>query len=143
MERTTKKTVRQIFQMFLDLMGKVETKWEPDKDGRLKVNPGSWELDNQPVYGGYCITQDGGASNPLGSIRMKPRQFVDAVRMAKAAAYLNRNKRPVYGVAYFYRSATAELFLFDDEDRADAKHKEIQEQLSPADCIARFTEYIV
>lgn len=146
MERTTKKKVIEIYEMFRDLMGKVETTWEPKDDGPgLKVNEGSWRLDHQPTYGGYRIDESGGASCPFGYTRMKPREFVDAVRMAKSAAYQNRNKRPVYGVAYWAEDKP-EIFLFDDEDRADIKHQEIMKRENYSeeyDRISRFTEYVV
>ncbi len=86
--RTTIKEVEGVFGNFLKACGKREAKKYDDVGG--------WQLDNNPIYGGYIIheihNKGGGVNTPFGTMRMKPAEFVAAMRFAMNALDLKKGR---------------------------------------------------
>ncbi len=64
--------------------------WTRDeKTGRNTARVGVWELDYNPIYGGYVVeeihNEAGGICRPLGDTRMKGEQFLEALYMVNRA----------------------------------------------------------
>jgi len=79
MARTTKKQVEAKFERFINSIG-----------GRIAKDykdVGGYQLDNQPIYGGYVIQRifnDSGAiDHPFGQIRRKASEFYDTLDFAE------------------------------------------------------------
>ncbi len=91
MPRITRKEIDLVFEGLCDVMGRKQTDWDLI-NGRLQCDPESWSIDHSTVYGGYVITQGGGASHPFGSGRLTAYNFMESMRMAKTAAYMMKKK---------------------------------------------------
>ncbi len=72
--------------------------WVKREDGignRARV--GVWELDYNPIYGGYVVeeihNEAGGICRPLGDTRMKGEQFLEALYMVNRALDLKEAAR--------------------------------------------------
>ena len=88
-ERTTKSQILSSFQHYLDAIGK--------RPARSYDDVGGWELDFNPTYGGYVIYEvantGGGQRHPLGSSRMKPSVFYDALWFATRSIEAGKRRR--------------------------------------------------
>ena len=78
-------------------MGKKIGGYTKLKSGKYKANVGNWTLSHNSTYGGYVIEQiynaAGGVSQPFGSRRYKPTQFIEMMRFAMDALEVKRRKR--------------------------------------------------
>ena len=74
MARTTRKNVEGIFSVLAKMMGK-----------QIGCEPGNWQLDYQPDYGGYVICETlstGGETKPLGHSRRTAGDMWDTMHFA-------------------------------------------------------------
>ena len=89
--------VEMIFARFARTMGKKIGGYTKLKNGKFKANVGNWTLSYNPTYGGYVIEQiynaGGGVSQPFGSQRHKPTQFITMMRFAMDAIDIKRRRR--------------------------------------------------
>ena len=71
--------------------------WKRDKSGKLKSKVGCWTMDYNSIYGGAVINEmaneSGGVREPFGSMRRKPREFVDSVNMAVTAVEIYKKRK--------------------------------------------------
>ena len=95
--RTTRQDVQNAFERLCEMLGRPIEAWRKDEHGKTKAVIGAWYLDWNPPYGGVIINEmvneGGGVKNPMGNLRMKPAEFVAAVRFAEDAIHNDRRNR--------------------------------------------------
>lgn len=94
MERATKAEVHAVFTRLCASVG-VQAFLPGGADGYYRDGEGmmhhaaGWSLDHSPTYGGYKIASHSGTGTgedePMGSMRMSPREFVTAMHFALRA----------------------------------------------------------
>ena len=97
-DRYTRKDAENATSRLAKALGKeAEGCWTRDKSGNLKSKVGCWTTDYNSIYGGAVINEmmneSGGVSEPFGSTRRAPREFVDSVRMAITAIDIYKKRR--------------------------------------------------
>jgi len=96
-ERYTRKDAELCAKHLAEALGKSFGNCWKMEDGKLKSEIGCWDLDFNALYGGGVIfeimNEAGGIDHPVGSGRLKPSEFCQAVSMAIDAIGISKKER--------------------------------------------------
>lgn len=95
-DRYTRRDAERAFERLCETMGReIGPKWSR-VNGKNVAKVGTWHLDYNAVYGGCKVAEianvAGGESEPFGSLRQSPRDFVHSVNMAIRAVEMDRRQ---------------------------------------------------
>jgi hypothetical protein len=81
--RITRKFLEAKVAYLNQYLGQSTEAWTKQADGRYRANVGTYVLNHNSIYGGYCLnricTEGGGQSPAIGSKRVPASQMADLI----------------------------------------------------------------
>ena len=81
--RITRKFLEAKVAYLNQYLGQSTEAWTKQADGRYRANVGTYVLDHNSIYGGYCLnricTEGGGQSHAISSKRVPASQMADLI----------------------------------------------------------------